>query len=133
MDRMPIQSPTGRVALEVLRDTGGHYDDDGIWVDGVRETVYVTANVQPANRFNLQQQLKEGDRSRSSILILSYDPLYTADDRANPLGNPQVKTKADIVVWKGKYWELRTSDSYEMGVLDHWECIAILMDDFVNI
>lgn len=129
MKIMPLTSPTGRVKLQAYRYVGGYYDDLGMWVDGGYKPFTVIANVQPANRWNLQQQLKEGDRAKKSILILAYGALEVADDRMNPKGEPQIKTKADIVLWKGKLWEVKTSEPYEMGVLDHWECIAVRVDD----
>lgn len=129
MEIMPLSSPTGRVNLKVLRHVGGYYDEDGMWVGGQYQEVSVIANVQPANRWNVQQQLKEGDRQKDSILVLCYDNLVKADDRADPSGNPQVKTKADIVVWKDKYYEVKTAEPYEMGVLNHCECICVRLDD----
>lgn len=129
MKIMPLTSPTGRVKLQAYRHKGGYYNEDGFWVTGGYEPFTVTANVQPALRWNQQQQLPEGDRGKKSILILSYKGLEVADDRVDPQGDPQVKTKADIVKWKNQLWEIKTSDPYEMGVLDHWECIAVRVDD----
>lgn len=129
MKIMPLRSPTGRVKLQAYRHTGGHYDELGMWVGGGYAPFTVIANVQPANRWNQQQQLKEGDRAKKSILILCYEGLVVADDRRDPKGNPQEKTKADLVLWKGQLWEVKVSEPYEMGVLDHWECIAVRVDD----
>ena len=62
-------------------------------------------------------------------MILSYGDVLVADDRMNPLEDVQVKAKADLVFWKGQLWEVKTSDPYEMGVLDHCEAIAVRVDD----
>lgn len=129
MKIMPLRSPTGRVKLQAYRHKGGYYNELGMWVNDGYEPFTVTANVQPANRWNQLQQLPEGDRARQSILILCYQDLVVANDRRDPHGAPQVKTKADIVSWKGKLWEVKISEPYEMGVLDHWECIAVRVDD----
>lgn len=129
MKIMPLTSPTGRVKLKVYRHTGSYYDDLGMLVEGGYRPIEVTANVQPANRWNQQQQLKEGDRAKKSILVLSYGNVLVADDRMNAEEDIQVKTKADIVLWKNQFWEVKTSDPYEMGVLDHCEAIAVRVDD----
>lgn len=129
MKIMPLASPTGRVKLTVYRHTGSYYDDLGMLVNGGYAPIEVIANVQPANRWNQQQQLKEGDRAKRSILVLSYGDVLVADDRMNPIEDVQVKAKADLVLWKGQLWEVKTSDSYEMGVLDHCEAIAVRVDD----
>jgi hypothetical protein len=113
----------GRTTITVERDSGGQTLVDGFVQDSPKTILTMIANVQPALQMNRMILLPEGDRSKQAIFVITRQELFMADE-----GLTQPK-KADVIVWKGKRWEVKMAFHYEMGVRDHCEVIAIREDD----
>jgi hypothetical protein len=119
---IPKFSRVGKVVVTVLRSNGGSYIN-GRWQGSTPTPVSVTANIQPNLTFNQMRTLSEGDRTKQAIAIYSKEELFMAEE-----GTTSPK-KADIVNWDGKQWEVKSSMTYKMGVLNHCESVAVRLDD----
>lgn len=121
--RTPRYRVTGRVKICYRRDcVGGEYVH-GEWVDNpALKELHTIGNIQPNLNWNQTRLLPEGDRSKRAIVIYCNDELRMAEQG---LEQPR---EADIVLWKGKSWKVMYSMFYQMGVLDHCEAIAIMVD-----
>ena len=113
----------GRTTIQVERDTGGQTIVHGKPVESPKTILNMVANVQPALQMNRMNLLPEGDRSKQAILVFTVQELKMADEGLN------FPTKADVVIWKGKRWEVKMAFNYEMGVMDHCEAICVREDD----
>ena len=113
----------GRTTIQVERDTGGQTIVHGKPVESPKTILSMVANVQPALQMNRMNLLPEGDRSKQAILVFTVQELKMADEGLN------FPTKADVVIWKGKRWEVKMAFNYEMGVMDHCESICVREDD----
>lgn len=111
----------GRIQLRVERYSTGSWVD-GEWQDGMNTLSYVSANVQPNLSWNMTRMLTEGDRSKQAIAIYSIQPLLMAEEGV-------AGKKADIVTWQGKRWQVKSVMTYQMGVLNHSESVAVRVDD----
>lgn len=116
-------SRVGRTTIQVERDTGGQTIVHGKPVESPKTILTMIANVQPALQMNRMMLLPEGDRSKQAILVFTVAELKMADEGL------ALPTKADVVLWKGKRWEVKMAFNYEMGVMDHCESICIREDD----
>ena len=113
----------GRTTIQVERDTGGQTIVHGKPVESPKTILNMVANVQPALQMNRMNLLPEGDRSKQAILVFTVQELKMADEGL------ALPTKADVVIWKGKRWEVKMAFNYEMGVMDHCEAICVREDD----
>jgi hypothetical protein len=118
---MSILNKVGRIQLPVERYSAGEWVD-GEWVDGAITNLTVTANVQPNLTWNMTRMLIEGDRSKQAIAIYSIQPLAMAAEGI-------AAKKADIVLWQGVRWQVKSVMTYQMGVLNHSESVAVRVDD----
>ena len=108
---------TGRTTLTVTRaGTGSRVN--GRYVPGTPTTVEVVANVQPYQRRSGEVSIPEGDRDRSLLKIFAREPL-----RAVVEGNPS--SVADTFTWNGETYEVIQVQYWGMGMMNHWECLAI--------
>jgi len=114
-------SRVGRIQLPVERYSAGSWVN-GEWEDGLTTLSYVSANVQPNLSWNMTRMLTEGDRSKQAIAIYSIQPLQMAEEGI-------AAKKADVVIWQGKRWQVKSVMTYQMGVLDHSESVAVRVDD----
>lgn len=105
---------TKTAPIIVLRQGAGSYVN-GYWQNGTQETLNREANVQPMKGWELQS-LPESDRSKESIKVYGVDDLRTVEEVG--------ATKADIVVWQGKKFQVMRVMKYEMGILDHTKAIC---------
>lgn len=113
---------TNWIDLTVNRYNGGQYVN-GIWtIDTTPETFTVEANVQPMKYTDLLM-LPESDRTKEWIKV------YVALNDAN---HYQIRTaregnggwEADRFFWHSDEYKIMRIQHYEMGVLDHWKCLA---------
>lgn len=108
-----------RETFQIERQAAGAYVG-GVYVPGgVLETVTVTdSSVQPATQQQVEL-LPEGQRVKASLAIFTDTLIKTVDE--------QTKIKADVVIARGKRWEVQK-------VLEHgtpwlfYEAIATLID-----
>lgn len=107
---------TGSVDLTILRKTAGEWVR-GRWVEGEVEPVVIEANVQPAKMSELVM-LPEPERTKQWLRVFSAEEIRTL--REGEDGWP-----ADEVVWEGDTWRVMRVQAYKMGVLDHYEALAV--------
>lgn len=123
MMSMPLCSPTGRMTITIYRGDDGSYLM-GKWIPPKLNPIEIKGvNVQPNLTWNQMKPLTEGERSKEAIVIYSPKELLMADQHVTP------PIKADIVCYNGKYYEIKTSMTYKMGVLNHCEAVALRIDD----
>lgn len=109
------------IQLPVERYGTGNWVN-GEWDDGAITNITIKANVQPSLTWNLMRMLAEGDRSKQAIAIYSVEPLVMAEEGSSA-------KKADVVLWQGKRWQVKSVMTYEMGILNHTESVAVRVDD----
>ena len=111
----------GRIDLPVERYSSGSWGSDGEWTDGAVTNLTVKANVQPNLNWNMTRMLPEGDRSKQAIAIYSIQPLVMAEEGTEA-------KRADVVSWQGHKWQVKAVLTYQMGVLNHSESVAVKVD-----
>lgn len=114
-----------RKPQQILRVSGGHYDEEGMWQPGETvEEFSILASVQPMNLNETQQysQLKpEGATSLKAVKIYSTEPLRAAlQERAD--GTPGVE--ADILLWRGRRWKVVFCAEWQSDVINHYKMVA---------
>lgn len=113
---VPPMNLTKKIQLTVERHLPGAYNDKGRWVEGIRQSLVIDANVQPAKGYDLLV-LPESDRTESWIKIYSVEPLFTLNESA--------QTDGDIVMWDEVRYQVKRTQTYKMGVLDHTKAFAV--------
>lgn len=93
------------------------YYVDGEWVEPTYKKISICMNVQANFSSFMTKKLPVGDREKEAIWFSSDEWLYTADSGKHP-------HKADILFYRGMYWEVRACNYYgNFGT--HCEGIAI--------
>lgn len=108
----------------VRRYSGGHYDDNGEWQRGSYEEIFIMASVQPLNQNEQAQYVDrrpEGGVAFSAVKIYSSEALRS-DKQALPDGTPSAE--ADILVWRGRLWQVILCEDWQSEVIDHYKMIA---------
>lgn len=118
MSTIPLQA-TGKITIVVNRTAIGSYIG-GRYVDGTVTSIPIEANVQPVNAKELLN-LPEAQRSRDVIKIYTSFELKAAREGV-------VSTKADLIVYDGSTWQVHSSDTYKMGILNHTKALAFKLD-----
>ena len=117
---MVLRPRLGKKPYTVYRDVGGGSYVHGVWTPATKETVTITANIQPANATQTKV-LPEGEREKEIIFISSNHYIYSSRKGSSPL-------EADQVMYNGVLWEVRYAIAYQnLGF--HVEALAIKMDD----
>ena len=81
------------------------------------QTTSIVANVQPAKYHDLLI-LPESDRTKKAIRIFSYTELRTMREGSGGW-------EADEVLWDSDRYIVMRAKRYQMGVQDHYDCIAV--------
>jgi len=86
----------------------------GVYQPVTPTTFTIKASVQPMSGDEVLT-LPEGDREKELQTVYTDTLLRTIDQ--------DTKTEADRVVWNGSDYEVIKVRPYQMGALDHYECI----------
>lgn len=109
---------TKKITIQIERaGTEGHYDDNGRWVEAARVLVPMEANVQPAKGHDLWV-MPESDRSEDWIKVYTSEPLNTLYEGVGGV-------EADIILWNNKRYQAKTTQTYQMGILNHTKTLAV--------
>lgn len=108
---------TGKVILDVNRSSAGTRVN-GRYVAGTVSVVQVEANVQPYQRRTGEASPPEGDRHRSLVKVFAKQALVPVSE-----GDPS--QIADTFEWEGDLYEVMQVLPWKMGLMDHYECLAI--------
>lgn len=109
---------------KVLRVTGGHYNDRGIWEPGTTKELKVYASVQPLNANEASEYAKllgEGISQFNAVKIYAGTPLRTAKQE---LPDGTHGEEADILLWQGKKWRVVYTESWQSGIISHYRMVA---------
>ena len=87
----------------------------GIWANPVVDTTFsIVVSIQPMDGDTLLL-FPEGEREREMQLIFTETMLRTIDQDTG--------TPADTLVWNSYTYEVIKVRPYQMGALDHYECV----------
>lgn len=113
-----------RRKVTIRRKSGGHVNDDGVYVPGTAEEIVIRASVQPLNKDEKAQYTQanpDGEHTANLIKIYTNYPLRTSK-QIN--GND-----ADVVLWMGNQYKVVGVDPYQSGVISHYKAVAQEIDD----
>ena len=116
-----------RKKQDILRYTGGYYDEDGIWQDGSYETITIYASVQPLNAEEKQQYSNlapEGAAEYRAVKIYSDSQLIPAHQETGEINMEE----ADILVWRGRKYKVCMCEEWQSDVINHFRMIAWEVD-----
>ena len=106
------------MTVEIERTLGeGFYNKDGRFIPGDFVVRNINASIQPLSGRQIQL-LPEGRRSEDSIVIYSTEELFTAQSSANK--------KGDVVIFRGKRYEVFNTKAWLSGAFTNYESIALL-------
>lgn len=94
---------------------------DGIYQPGAETSVLIECNIQPLVKSNGTQFLPEEAYAKRAQIFWTNVPVYQKEDR-------QRQFQADRFEWEGELYEVVRAINYSMGVLNHWECVAHVVD-----
>lgn len=97
----------------------GHRDEGGRWVEGEPDLIPFKGSVQPAKGKELEI-LPDGKRNRETIKILTYPDLKFT------VAEPREQRSGDIIIWKGKEYEVMVASPWEGPTKPHWELLATI-------
>ena len=112
------------LTLDVYRyDTSGDYGPDGYFVSSNSDPLkfQIMASVQPMSGEDLLI-LPEGERTSTYLKIYTETPLQTASADGSPKGSDSNLTKADVVVYNGKKYEVHGVEIYDR-IRPHYKCM----------
>jgi len=112
---IPTFTLTKKLPVTLFRKTQGSYVK-GRWVEGVEEEIVIQANVQRLKMSELMK-LPESDRQKKWLVIYSVSEIREAKQGVNGW-------EADEFIWKGERFRVMMSESWDMGVLDHYSARA---------
>lgn len=108
-----------RRPLTVTRYANGQWVD-GIWQEGVAETLTMHASVQPTSPDDMVA-LPEGRRDRQAFTLYSNEALRVADDDGG--------TNADKVEISGATYEVSARQPWQNGIVPHHRSIVTKVPD----
>ena len=113
---------TKKKKLVVSRSDQGTFEN-GRYTPATPKQIIVEANVQPTTKWNDRIILEPGDRSRPMLKVYSVCPLRMVKEGPNGWA-------ADTFVWQedGQTYEIKAVHPYQMGVMDHYKCIAVRVE-----
>ncbi len=85
-------------------------------VSGITTVIQIKANVQPLPRSTLVKLQLGGDTSKAAYAVYTNTPLRM---------QAEMLWEADLITIDGFVYELLEVVGYNMGVLDHYEAVAI--------
>lgn len=99
--------------------TAGTYVD-GVWVEGSETIVVIQASVQPLSLEDMQSQT-EGRRTSDSVKMYTDSDLKAVEDKG-------ANQQPDILVWRGREYEIVSKGVYQMGVVPHFKFICSISE-----
>lgn len=111
---------TNKKPLTIFRYSKGFYDDEGIWVDGKVTPILIEANIQPL-KYHETLQFVESDRSKKWCKLWTESLVRSEKEGDNGWG-------ADQFYWQGDLYEVRKTQKWDMGRLDHFHAQAVRIE-----
>lgn len=118
--KKPLFLATKKVRLDLQRFPLPTYDK-GKLVQPAAVVVPIQANVQPLTKSTGTQFLPEEARVKRAVIVWSASEIKQKIEF-------QVPQQADRFYWEGELYEVTRSIHYKMGILDHYEAVALVVD-----
>lgn len=118
--KKPMFLLTGKVDLDLLRYPLPTYEK-GKLVEAAPTIVRIKANVQPMSKSTGTQFLPEESRAKRAVIVWSASEIKQKIEY-------NIQQKADRFFWEGEEYEVIRSVRYRMGILDHYEAVAVVVD-----
>lgn len=96
---------------------------NGRWVDGESTTLTIRGSIQPARGRDLRR-LPEGQRVSGAVAIYTATTLRTASEASDAGG----ASRADVLHWQGRDWEVSVVDVWGSGRAAHCYAVAVLIE-----
>jgi len=109
-----------RRPLTIRRETGGGYNDSGVWEPGTTEEFTARYSVQPTSPDDMQS-LDEGRRERRNYTLFGGNPLLSVGDE-----NP------DLVKVDGEWYEVSAVQEWRNTLIPHTRAIVTRLEDQPN-
>jgi hypothetical protein len=107
----------GSMSLIQRSFTPGHREK-GSWVEGQAFDIPFMGTAQPASG-RVVAQLPEGKRNSETITV------FAPKEMAFTPVDPESQRSGDIIVWKGRQYEVWSVKEWDAGLIPHWELTAI--------
>lgn len=111
---------TGKVKLNLDRYAPPSYVR-GQLVRPAPTTVTIEANIQPLTKSNDTKFLPDSAQGRHVVILWSASEIRQRQEHNS-------KEQADQFVWQNRRYEVIRAVNYAMGVLNHWEAVAVALD-----
>lgn len=99
--------------------TAGDYVD-GVWVEGSETIITIQASIQPLSLEDMQATT-EGRRLSDSVKMYTDSDLKAVDDKG-------ANQQPDVLVWRGRDYEIVSKGAYQMGVISHYKYICTISE-----
>lgn len=107
--------------IDIIRtDTGGYYNDDGIYINNGTTRRTIVANVQPANNKDMEL-LPDGSRTIRAIKVFTDEILYSDQQETEYTE----ERKGDVLIVDGVPFLVVRCDTWHSNVINHYESLAI--------
>lgn len=110
---------TRKKKLNIFRYPAGQWVNRE-WVKGDPTQIEIWANIQPA-KWNEVQQMPESDRTNKWCKLFTGSCIRTKREGTD-------SHDADRFYWQGDLFEIRKVQHWSMGVLDHFEAMAVRVE-----
>lgn len=124
-------SSSFRKPLTVLRTSGGHYDTDGYWHDGVVGEITISASVQPLSVGevkNYTHMLGEGAFTALMVALYSDVPFHPEKQATGT----RAAQEADVVLWRGRRLKVVRCEPWQNDVINHYRSVAQEIDELAE-
>lgn len=112
---------TRSVDVVLSRHATGTYDASGDYIAAVPTTVTIKANVQPVLKGTDILLLPEAFRTKKVLKLYSSSEIRQRSEHGNDW-------EADRFTWEGETYEVMRVIRYNMGVLNHFKALAVIVD-----
>lgn len=106
--------------IDLIRtDTGGYYNDDGIYIKNGTTRRTIVANVQPATNKDMELLL-DGSRTIRAIKVFTDEILYSDQQETEYTD----ERKGDVLIVDGVPFLVVRCDAWHSNVINHYESLA---------
>ncbi len=111
-----------RTTQIIRRKSGGHVNDDGIYIGGQSQEIKIQASVQPTILRERTQRTgydNPGGRTINLLKVYSDIELFPTKQATE---NTEI-TEGDVLIWRDKTWRCIGCDAFKSNVISHYRAI----------